>query len=45
MDAEITTTNLEPIRKRLCADLKPLLIDLEVCSKTTGRKRNGSVRD
>lgn len=39
------TLSLVPIRKRLCADLKPLLIDLEVCSKTTGRKRKGSVRD
>jgi hypothetical protein len=38
-------TTLGQIRKRLSADLKPFLIDLEARSRATGRKRNGSVRD
>lgn len=32
------------IRKRQCADLKPLLIDLEGCSKPTGRKQGKPVQ-
>jgi hypothetical protein len=37
-------TNGELIRKRLCADLKSSLIDLEGCSKPTGRKHPSGVQ-
>lgn len=48
---EMVIMILEQIHKRQCVDLKPSLIDLEACSKATGRKQNhyiidlGSVRD
>lgn len=31
--------------RKVYADLKPLLIDLEACYEATGRKGNASVRD
>jgi len=44
MAVVMQVTTLAPIRKRLCADLKPLLIDLEGCSKPTGRKQGKPVQ-